>query len=258
MKYILLTFIFLIINLNATEEDTLPIFILVGQSNMVGKRSQISKLPKHLKAAQSDVLFYQIENGWQNLKPGITEKKGFGPELSFAYEMHKLMKRKIGIIKFSIGGSNLHTQWNAQNPKSYYQETIKLYKEAAKARKIKVVGILWVHGGADAKRLKDAKAYEKNFLKLIASFQKDCESPNLKVLCGRCGTSPTPEAYRKVKPYIDIVRDTQDKLKYKFYKSVDLDHISIGPDNVHFDTKGMIKTGEIYAKEMHKLMQKDK
>lgn len=258
MKYILLSFLFISTSLSATEKEPLPVFILVGQSNMVGKRSLISKLPKHLTPAQKDALFYHSKKGWKALKPSETEKQGFGPEISFAYEMQKLMQTQIGIIKFSIGGTNLHTQWNRNNPKSLYHKTINLYKKATKEKNIKVLGIIWVHGGADAKRKKDAIAYEKNFRKLITNFQEDCNAPELKVLCGRCGTSPTPEADRKVKPYIDIVREAQDKLKYKFYKSVDLDHISTGPDNVHFDTKGMVKTGELYAEEMFKLIQDQK
>ena len=250
--YVLLLFILS----SFAQEKALKVFILAGQSNMLGKRSVISKLPDHLKAPQKDVLFYSDKNGWQPITPGKTEKQGFGPELSFGYEIQKLLGEKIGIIKYSIGGTNLHTQWNHKKPNSLYHKTLKLYKSAAEKQNIEVVGFIWAQGGADAKRKEDAEAYAANYKSFIESWSKDLNSPNLKVVCGRCGTSPKPEQYRKKKPYIDIVRQAQDKLDYKNYICVDLDDLPTGPDAVHFDTPGMLESGVRYAKAMYKLMSK--
>ena len=256
MKYVCLL-LFLSLTANSFCDDKpLKVFILTGQSNMVGKRSQINKLPDHLKKPQNQALFYTPSKGWLPLTPGKTEKAGFGPEISFAYEMQKLLKEPIGIIKYSIGGTNLHTQWNPKNPKSLYQKTLSIYKAAAKAKNIQVIGLLWVQGGADAKNKKDAEAYAANYKAFVDAWRKDLNCPDLNVICGKCGTSPKPEQYRKKKPHIDIVRKAQDTLPYSRYICVDLDDISTGPDAVHFDTPGMVETGVRYAKAMYQLILK--
>lgn len=258
MKYVCLAILCLFCLSAYTESKPLKVFILIGQSNMVGKRCKIEKLPAHLKQPQEKALSFSEKNGWQPLTPGKTEKQGFGPEISFAYEIQKLLREQIGIIKLSIGGTNLHTQWNPNNPKSLYHKTLNMFKASAKTKAIEAAGLVWVQGGADAKNKKDAEQYAANYKDFVEQWRKDLNSPDLKVICGRCGTSPKPEQYRKKKPFIDIVREAQDKLEYKYYTSVDLDDLTTGPDAVHFDTPGMVESGIRYAKAMNKLMSKEK
>ena len=224
---------------------------------MVGKRCVADKLPKHLKSPQEKVSFYTgAKNGWQPITPSNIQSKGFGPELSFGYEIQKLLGEPIGIIKLSKGGTNLHKQWNPADPKSLYGQCIKMCKDAGKKRKLEFVGILWVQGGADAKTKEMADAYLENYKTFVDAWRKDLGNDKLVVVCGRCGTTSKPTQFRAKKPHIDIVRKAQDELPYALYKSVDLDDISLGSDGVHFDTPGMVETGNRYAKAMHKLLKK--
>jgi hypothetical protein len=103
-------------------DKPLKVFILAGQSNMVGWGDS-TKLPADLRNGNDRVLMF--ENGkWQPLKPirkaqanqerlGMTEFT-FGPEIAFGHEMAKAWpEATIGIIKFAIRG-NEHTDMEAR------------------------------------------------------------------------------------------------------------------------------------------------
>ncbi len=256
MRLIITLFLFVTPLFCNAAEKPLKTFLLIGQSNMVGKRCQAKQLEEHLKNPQKDVLYFHDKEGWIPIAPGKTEPKGFGPELSFGHEMQKILKEPIGIIKHSIGGTSLGVKWNPKDPKSLYHFTLKRCEKAAKAKNIKIVGIVWVQGGADAKTKAMADAYAENYKNFIAAWSRDLNNDNIALICGRCGTTSKPEQYRAKKPHIDIVRKAQDSLDYKLYTSVDLDDVSLGSDGVHFDTKGMVETGVRYAKAMDALLKK--
>jgi len=91
-------------------EEPLKVFILAGQSNMVGWGNS-KELPDALRTGDDRVLMF--ENGkWQPLKPfrkatknqekfGMTEFS-FGPEIAFAHEISKAWPdERIGIIKLA-------------------------------------------------------------------------------------------------------------------------------------------------------------
>ena len=104
-------------NMNAADEP-LKVFILAGQSNMVGWGDS-KKLPDDLRRGNERVLMF--ENGkWQPLKPikkamknqqkfGMTEFS-FGPEIAFAHQVAKAWPDEtIGIVKVAIGGTSILT-----------------------------------------------------------------------------------------------------------------------------------------------------
>lgn len=235
-------------------ESPLKTFLLIGQSNMVGRRCQVEELPDHLKASQENVLFFHPKEGWQPITPGKTQAEGLGPEFSFGYELQKLLEEPLGIIKLSVGGTNLHTQWDPKLENSLYHRTLALSQRAAEARPIEIVGVVWVQGGADSKRQEDADAYAVNYREFINAWRKDLENPRLAVVCGRCGTTTNPERFRAKKPFIDTVRGAQMGLEDPIYTWVDLDDITLQGDAVHFDTPGMVETGVRYAKAMRELL----
>ena len=239
-----------------SADKPLKVFVLIGQSNMVGKRCLSSELPAALQQPQKQVLYFaNKKSDWQAIKPGLTEKTGHGPEISFGFYLQQLIDEDIGIIKLSKGGTNLHTQWSPTDKKSLYARTLARCQEAASTRAVCFAGIVWVQGGADAKTKDMAEAYLENYTAFVDAWRKDLKNPDLAVVCGRCGTTTEEKAYRAKKPFIDIVRQAQDTLPYKKYICVDLDDISVSSDHVHFDTKGMAETGKRYAQAMAQLLK---
>ena len=166
------------------KEKPLKVFVLAGQSNMVGIRAKVSELPDDLKGEQKTAFFFDGRR-WISVAPGKTEKRGFGPEISFALRMSKKLDEPVGIIKHSVGASSLSVKWSPSNPKSLYARLLRKVKAAQKSRKIEIVGMLWMQGGRDAKYQKMARAYAANLAKFIEAVRKDFKSPDMFFIAGR-------------------------------------------------------------------------
>ncbi len=230
-------------------DKPLKVFVCAGQSNMVGKRAKMEELPEDLKAEQKSLFF--DDKKWVPLMPGKTEQEGFGPEISFAQAMEKKLKEPIGIIKHSVGGTNLAVRWSPDKPKSLYHALLNKVKKAQKARKIEIVGFVWVQGGSDAKSKKLADAYGKNLAYLIQRVRKDYKSPKMAVVCERIRNINTEK-----KPYMSVVRKAHEECKEDNYRWVDCDDVPRGSDNTHYTTKGYVLLGKKCADAMLALLKK--
>ena len=249
MKQFLLKFsiaVLLVGLIEATPSQPLLTFVFAGQSNMVGKRCKPENLTKDLQKENPDALFFDAKKkSWTPIAPGKTEVSGFGPEIAIAATMTKELGQPIGIIKHSRGGMNLHQQWNPENPKSLFTSLNQQVEDARKLRPIKVVGMLWVQGGADAKTAEMANTYSDNLKKLIQSSRQHFQNPEMLFLSGRI-----PPKSSRTKPHWKIVRKAQQGLQLQGYQWVNCDDISTGSDNIHYDEAGMVKLGERQAKMM--------
>nr|WP_302480483.1 sialate O-acetylesterase [Cupriavidus gilardii] len=212
--------------------------MLLGQSNMVGMRSKVEELPAHLTVPQTDALYFK-GGAWVTLQPGVAEPPGIGPELSFANRMTS--HGKIGIIKVAEGNTTLYTQWNPAIPGALYSKTIAAVADAAKTRPIKVAGVLWMQGESDGATQVMADSYAANFVALVAALRRDLNTPDLPVTACR-ETAPADQF-----PYTDVVRAAQASAPIVKYRWFDCDGLSKGADNLHYDTAGQVKLGELFA-----------
>ena len=231
-----------------SDERVLKVFVFAGQSNMVGKRCKTQKLPKELQGEQKNVLFFDGEK-WVPFAAGKTEKKGFGPEISFMYRISQNIKEPIGAIKVSIGGTNLAKQWSPADKKSLYAKLAKQVKDGGKLRPIQVVGMLWMQGGRDAKFKEMAEAYAKNLDNLIKSARKDFKNPKMIFIAGR-GNPP-----KKKCPYIELVSKAKTDCKLPGYAWVDCSGLDKFKDNVHYSEKGMVELGYRLADKYLKMIK---
>ena len=169
------------------ENKKIKVFILSGQSNMVGWGNSL-ELEDVLRYGTDNKLMF--ENGkWQKLKPHKTagekkEKFGlteftFGPEISFADEISKAYPNEtIGIIKSSTGGTGIlawSPNWTKEQANrtndggkgDLYKVLLDKVKAAQKEADIEIVGFLWQQGGKDTTKLDLAKEYFDNLKSLI-------------------------------------------------------------------------------------------
>jgi hypothetical protein len=202
----------------------------------VGKRSKVAELPEDLKAPQQSLFFDGTR--WIPVEPGKTEAAGFGPELSFARRMAEGLKRPVGIIKHSVGGTNLAMQWSPDNPKSLYNQLLAKVKRAQASRRMEIVGFVWVQGGADAKKKEYADAYATNLGNLIRRARQDYRSPDMAVVCERIRKTNTQK-----KPYMTVVRKAHETCREARYRWIDADDVERGSDNVHYTTAGYVDLG---------------
>ncbi|MCP4645165.1 MAG: sialate O-acetylesterase [bacterium] len=229
----------------------LRVFVLAGQSNMVGSRCQTAQLPLDLQGDQRRALFF---NGvdWVRLAPGVTEEEGFGPEISFAHTGSAEMQSPVGIIKHSVGGTDLAHRWNPDDPRSLYGELLKKVRAAQASRPIQVVGMLWMQGERDSKDEAMASAYADNLARLIHSARRDFDAPDMVFVAGR--VNPPKLTF----PFVDHVRTAQKTCPVEGYGFIDCDDLPKGSDNLHYSTHGVVEMGRRFAGAVVKLGEAEK
>ncbi|MHC4915221.1 MAG: sialate O-acetylesterase [Planctomycetota bacterium] len=226
----------------------MKVFVLAGQSNMVGKRCRKGELPEELQKEQPGAFFF-TGTEWVPVAPGKTEKRGFGPELSFAKKTSSSLGETIGIVKLSVGGTSLSVNWAPDREGSLYAKLKDLVGKAAASRKIEVAGMLWMQGGADAKNEGRAKAYAENLENFIKKAREDFGNPDMVFVCGR--SAAPVKKYR----HIAHVRKAQEGVTLPGYAWIDHDNIPMGRDKVHYSTEGQVKAGYMFADAMLKLLK---
>jgi Ca2+-binding EF-hand superfamily protein len=252
-------------------------FILAGQSNMVGWGDS-TKLPDDLRKGDERVLMFE-DGKWQPLKPhepanqgqkrvGLTEFY-FGPEIAFGNEMAKAWPDEtIGIIKFSIGGTSVlawKPDWSKKDADrvgqgrhgSLYKKLMEKVEQASNARAIEIVGFLWLQGGGDTKKADVAKEYLDNLKSLVAAVRKATGEPDLPFIYGTARIEGIPDDLTDFKPpqlppgrpgawlVLKAQFDAQKTIPHS--KMVILRDIDKHPANVHYNTAGQLKVGNLFA-----------
>jgi hypothetical protein len=231
------------------KERPLKVFILAGQSNMVGAGANVSDLPEDLKGEQKMALFFDGKK-WIMLAPGKTEKRGFGPEISFSRKLSAEIKEPIGIVKYSVAGTNLAQHWSPANPKSLYAELLKKVSAAQQTRKTEMIGMIWMQGESDSLDKNMAEAYSKNLADFIQTTRKDLKSPEMFFVAGR--VNPPKDRF----PFVVIVRHAQKKCTVPGYAFVDCDSLEKMRGRLHYNTHGLVELGYRFADVMLMFMQK--
>ncbi|MCA9057155.1 MAG: hypothetical protein KDA85_01590 [Planctomycetaceae bacterium] len=258
-------------------DEPLKVFILAGQSNMVGWGDS-AKLTDELQRGSDRVLMF--ENGhWQPLRPirkaqknqealGMTENT-FGPEIAFGQEMARAWPdEQIGIIKFAVGGTSILTwkpDWSKEDADrvgqgqvgSLYQKLIQKVEDARNAREIEIVGVLWLQGGGDMKNQAIAKEYLPNLRSLVAAIRKDTQCPDLPFFCGTMRRAEDPDDLSAITPKrvdgpwpaVEFVLKAQwdAKREISHFHPVILREIEKHPMNVHYNTAGQLEVGKLFA-----------
>ncbi|MFM2168245.1 MAG: hypothetical protein RIS79_2616 [Verrucomicrobiota bacterium] len=231
----------------SAADETLPVFLCVGGSNMSGGRSKVEELPEELKGEQAKALFFDGTQ-WLPLSAEKMNKRGFGCEVSFAASMSEKLGRTIGIIKHSSHGTSLDTVWSPATPDSLYWEFIRKVEAARKARPITIVGVIMVQGSGDSKDQKKAEAYAANLQAWIQAARKDLQTPDLLFVCSRLRAGQPKDKF----PFANLVRQAQEAGS----EFVDCDALEVGDDEVHFTAKGQIDLGRLFADKLHAMMSR--
>ncbi|MFT4636875.1 MAG: hypothetical protein ACI8T1_000183 [Verrucomicrobiales bacterium] len=132
-------------NLSAADKKPLKVFLLVGQSNMQGHAHvrTLEHIGMDLKTApllkevqgkdgkprvSEDVWVSYLSNGGEKqgqLTTGFgADENKIGPELTFGFQMQKMLDEPILIIKTAWGGKSLHTDFRPPSAGPYiFNET---------------------------------------------------------------------------------------------------------------------------------------
>lgn len=267
----------------AADDRPLKVFILAGQSNMVGWGDS-AKLPESLRDGGDRVLMFE-DGKWQSLRPIRKAQKNqerfgmtafsFGPEIAFGHAMTNVWPNEtIGIVKFALGGTSILTwkpDWSRADADrvgqgrlgSLYKKLSAKVEEASQARDSEFAGFIWLQGGGDMKNVAVAREYLDNLKSLVAAVRKDTGIPDLPFLCGSFRRSLDgddfsglePQRVKGPYPAVEFVLKAQWDAQTQIpnTRTVILRDIETHPMNVHYNTDGQLEVGRLFAKAFAEL-----
>ncbi len=243
---LLLLFIFTTPSLHAKE----LIFILAGQSNMVGQ-GKASELSPNYRRPPNNVEFYF--NGY---KAPLNRFKHFGPEIGFAYEISRRYPHDtIKLIKFAVGGTSLfawdpiwdpnkaHLTRNA-SAGPLFKKLLKTIRIQYDEKKSELSGVIWMQGESDAKHPSAAQQYANNLNRFVSQLRTELHAPNVMFIMG--GINPPAQLF----PYTSVVQNAQKDApsRIRNLRLVNTNDLSKRNDNLHYNTAGQLELGKRFAR----------
>ncbi len=189
------------------EGEEWDIYLLGGQSNAEG-RALNSNLPASLQGSQADVMFfYDVDGSWGTLAPGtggLSTTGGnasqFGPEVTLGRTLaDDNPDRNIAIVKYGVGNTNLHTQWDPDDTgaDNQYDDFVTTVNNAISTLPAGVTysikGMLWMQGENDAPTTSgngvstNSLAYEAYLTNFISSVRTEFGVPEMPFVIGQLG-----------------------------------------------------------------------
>ena len=251
------------------------VYFLAGQSNGSG-RGDASQIPagSPLANPQTDVQFYwrktlvttngnltqntfvplQPDSGHGRNNPGSFPVE-FGPELGMGRTLADLFPtRNILIIKYSHGGSNLHTDWAAGGTR--YNTFISTVNDAladitAAGATFQLRGIVWVQGEADAGNATNAGNYGTNLTDLISRMRTavfaGAEAP---FVLSRLSDNQYPTLSSNVQTVRTAQQQTAEAMANVEWVDADDAEFSTYSGTVHFNAAGITNLGNALGEQV--------
>lgn len=273
--------------------DTVDVYILSGQSNMVGS-GRVAELPDLWKQPIDGAMIFD-GTSYQTLV--ATRQKGFGPEIGFAHYLRNNQpgRPEIYLIKFALSGQPLDAGWTKSTAKGggwvgpepgpdrmtfypgtssedpnvglHYQRLHKHVDKAMKALKDdgltpRLRGIVWMQGEADAKHPISAGRYDRSLALLKSRIEEDFANDQ-----------EVPFVFGQVLPYPkplprfiarDVIRQSMADADWRSGSDravpnlwmVSTDGMALKKDTVHYSTPGVLAMGQAFGLEMLKAHRK--
>ncbi len=245
------TILLLVVPLSViADEGHRQIYLLMGQSNMVG-RGEMTRWPPHPR-----VLNFNKAGKWIPAVDPLHETSSrdrVGPGVSFGRGMLHVVDQEItiGLVPCAVGGSPL-SRWEKGG--DLYEATVRRAREAAKRGALR--GILWMQGEKDAKDLELAENYAKRLDAMILDFRREFGMPELLFVAAL----PCVElAEKDDRPGAELVSDSLSELPRRVRHTAKVDSIGLKStgDQTHFSTQSQRELGRRYAEAMATLLGYD-
>jgi alpha-L-fucosidase 2 len=276
----------------STGRRAIQVFVVAGQSNAEGHndirqyRGGKEPFPESLRK-QSEILYWlgsdktdPKENRWKVLTVG--DSGSFGPEISFAHEIEKVLpETTIGIVKYAVGGTgiarsadytdyipalanfndkgrNWHPPEKDHEPGALYHALIFNVQDALAAlerdgKQARLAGFVWMQGEHEAgisRRM--AEDYTKLLTGFISSVRKDLQAPSLPFAIGRVNSHTWAYGDIARASQVEACRQVNGTL---LVETTDLPRVD--GDAAHFTADGMLLLGSRFAEAMAKLMAQE-
>ena len=214
------------------------IFILTGQSNMLGLAS-VASMPAQYRVVPPNVVVWD-DTAWVPLKPFGNSDSTFGPEIAFGIAVAQSRPHEhIGLIKLARGGSPI-SAW-AGGDSSLYSALLRRVQLALRSSpNARIEGVLWVQGERDARSQELALSYAEKLDSLVVAFRRDLRVGDLSFFCAEVNPPY---------PFATAVRAAQVSLPSRLPRTfvVTSEGLSKNADGVHYDAAGQIGLGLRFA-----------
>lgn len=270
-----------------TSAGGVPIYLLAGQSNVVGRGNPAVELPAELVErvhqagvqiafdleCQDDALAH-ASNGWLHLTPGCQRGKfgvHFGPERGVADRLLLTGGADhVRILKFAMGstavvkGRNGAPEWLPDGP--YVDRMIQLAKESCSTTDngYFIAGLFWNQGNADFKVNPDdgsAALYTERIVRLVHRLRAELPHRGLPVVARQvCKGSSKGGIYGNTKQkYRKQGKNVNAALQAAFRsdpaaRCLEVPEEAMLLDDFHFDGATLLRLGAEEAETMLELV----
>ena len=232
-------------------EEQRHIYLLMGQSNMVG-RGEMTRWAPHPR-----VLSFSKAGKWIPAVDPLHETSSrdrVGPGVSFGRGVLHVVDKDvtIGLVPCAVGGSPL-SRWVKGG--DLYEATVRRAREATKHGGT-LRGILWMQGEKDAKDLVLAKSYAKRLDATILDLRREFGMPELPFVAAL----PCVElAERDDRPGAELVSESLKGLPHRVRHTATVDSSGLKStgDQAHFSTPSQRELGRRYAEALATLLGHD-
>ncbi|NQT18596.1 MAG: M6 family metalloprotease domain-containing protein [Planctomycetes bacterium] len=229
---------------------TYRVFILAGQSNMVGL-GLLYQLPADLQTLPDNVELHAAA-----LDSSLHQVTGqFGPEIMFSHEISRAWPQEhIIVIKYAVYGATMADwapDWDPERAATMghtafgplYRKLMDYIPGVLDGRIVEFAGVLWMQGEGDAAIPLAAEQYAENLQVLIQRFRQDLGVADLPFILGRI--NPPADRY----PQVAQVREAQAQAENAILrtKMVSTEGLTKHADHVHYDTRGQMELGIRFA-----------
>lgn len=251
-------------------QEVVRVFLLAGQSNMVGADAHSNEIDRYpdfagAGAPQDDVLFVRLPESdsdparpvaWGALAPG----ESFGPELTFARSIKAAGVGRIAIIKAAVGGTTVAFDWNPDAPangQKLYPRTLRLVREALKeldrrGLRYQLEAVLWHQGENDMLDRKLNTQYAAGLTRLIARLRADLNAPGLPWFIAEASEKGIWGMDNRAN--LAILRQQQDRvleedprLRWVPTSHLAFEVMGSGQPHYHFGTQGQLQLGQAFG-----------
>jgi hypothetical protein len=218
------------------------VFLLIGQSNMVGRDTN------GIKIQTTDQRIAYLDNSGHlqvAIEPMHQGGSGMGPGIPFALQMIKnYPNQQIILVPCAVGGT----------PLSRWVKGADLYERAVKRAKIAMAmgtldGVVWHQGESDSNNAELAQSYQSRLVQMFTDLRADLEKPKLPIVVGQLG-----EFVKYT--YSDVVKAAIKQMPEKLpgVAFADSNGLTDKGDHLHFNTASQQQFGQRYAAAMLTLL----
>lgn len=245
----------------ATNVDALPaaarvrsrIFILAGQSNMVGRADPATYPPLDpvplmfdndghfplvgdATRARSDgyVVLQAQRSAWNKTADGAY-RMHLGPEASL-----KLSAEGVHLAKFARGSTKMREHWHPESGKSY-AEFVAFCRDALETapQPAEFAGLFWLQGEGDVG--KPSSSYAKDFADFVRALRHDLSTPALPVVASHIVWNKKEEDVAKLNAKLNEA--TSQLLEHACCVSAE-GYVMDPNDQWHMDSTSVMSAGE--------------